>query len=250
MHETGNSMDPSGIADVIGRVAERLRERGLLNGQPQAVKEEVCDVCGGTGWLKVDKALLPCDCFSPQLVQRYLQRSGLQPQERAYHADYAWDLPGKGGLQRVAKEALESDFTGIYALHGDPGVGKSGVMKALVAATCRGGFPAYYTLAEEMLDEIRNTYSGAEGESTAAAMDRFLGYRLLAVDEIDRISGTEWATSTLMSILNKRYTRRHEQATIIATNAAIEELPQYLVSRLRDGLTVIVGGEDLRGRHG
>lgn len=244
-------MAQNGMDEYIRQVKERLNIPDNLPESEGASAEEAeprCSICDDIGYVSVGGRSQPCACSESKLARRFLERSGLLEREWSWMPNFAWDLPGKRGLAQIYS-ALGEPPTGIYSLHGAPGVGKSGFMKACVARTCMGHLaPAYYTLAEGMLDYVRATYSDHAPERTEDAINRLRKYQLLAIDEIDRVSNTEWAQGKLMNILNDRYERRDSVATILASNTPVEKLPTYLGSRLLDGYVIVVGGAVLRGR--
>jgi DNA replication protein DnaC len=140
--------------------------------------------------------------------------------------------------------------TGLTTLFGDYGRGKTGILKSLTAQFILAGVSARYCRAADLLGEIRSTYRDGSEISEEEIIALVGGIRFLAVDEVDRISATDWAMSTLMRILDTRYTRRALVATMIATNAQPDSMTAqwgYLQSRLRDGARIRVGGQDLRG---
>ena len=140
--------------------------------------------------------------------------------------------------------------TGWVIFYGAYGRGKSGLLKAVVAQCIVAGVPAMYLRAVDLLREVRSSYSEDNSLSESDIIERYGGCQVLAIDEIDRISSTAWAMSTLMAVMDMRYNRRATHATLMATNSDPDNMPagfEYLASRMRDGDRVPVGGRDLRG---
>ncbi|HES58774.1 MAG TPA: ATP-binding protein, partial [Firmicutes bacterium] len=205
-------------------------------------------------WWRVESRVYPCPvCADPNERLFYLfQRSGLEPEEHAWQLDFLEGRAGKQHALRSARRLLDQSPypAGWLVLFGAHGVGKSGVLKSVVAACVRAGVPARYVRAGDILQEIRATFGEASQLSEAGIAAEYGRYQVLAVDEIDRISNTPWAQSTLMLILDTRYARRKQLATLMATNLQPEGLPpgmRYLASRMKDGFCASVEGEDLRG---
>lgn len=179
--------------------------------------------------------------------------SGLDSNERGWRVDYIRDMIGKENALSAAYNLLAQcpEPVGVITLFGDYGRGKTGLLKSLTAQFTLAGVTARYCRAADMLSEIRGTYGENTSEDTEQAiLNRVGSVRFLAVDEVDRIPSTDWAMSTMMLILDTRYARRDRCATVIATNQHPDELGQqwgYLSSRLRDGVRVPIGGDDLRG---
>lgn len=180
------------------------------------------------------------------------QHSGLDIPEREWRIDYIDGLPGKEDALECARAllAMTPAPTGLTTLFGDYGRGKTGVLKSLTAQFTLAGVSARYCRAVDLLGEIHSTYRKDAEMSEEEVVSLVGGIRFLAVDEVDRISATDWAMSTLMRILDTRYARRVSVATMIATNAQPDSMAAqwgYLQNRLRDGARVRVGGQDLRG---
>ena len=212
------------------------------------------DVCAwhDDAWYKVETRSYPCPVCQnrSQLIAYLWERCGLEPHECEWKLDYYQNLPGKESAQQACRDILTTlpRLSGWLVLYGDYGVGKSGMLKSTIAACVRAGQSAHYTRAEDVLQQIRSTYG--ESASEMDVIRAYGSYPLLAIDEIDRTSSTEWARSTLMTILDTRYNRRGSQATLMGTNTQPERFPPalgYLASRMRDGVRVHVGGSDLRG---
>lgn len=206
-------------------------------------------------WRDFDGQVFDCPVCNENGRDRLLrlwEGSGLTIPERAWRPDYLNGRLGKAEAVAAAHELLAScpKPVGWVSFFGEYGVGKSGLLKSLVAACVRAGVSARYVRGADILSETRSTYDDKSAESERALVLRYGRYQFLAVDEVDRVSGTEWARSTLFTLLDDRYTRRDAVATAIATNAepgGMGELWGYLESRMKDGARVIVGGDDLRG---
>ncbi len=193
-----------------------------------------------------------CNESGPDRIWRLWQDSGLAPTERSWHLDYLHGRDGKGEALAAAHDLLTTvpRPSGWACFFGAFGVGKTGLLKSLVGACVRAGVSARYVRGLDILSEARATYGEERGENERDLIARYARYQFLAVDEVDRMSGTEWARAMLFQVLDDRYTRRESVATAIATNSAPGEMADlwgYLESRMRDGARIVVGGDDLRG---
>lgn len=193
-----------------------------------------------------------CNESGPDRILRLWESSGLTPAERSWHLGYLSGRLGKGEALQAAHDLLASvpRPCGWVSFFGEFGVGKTGLLKSLVGACVRAGVSARYTRSLDILSEARSTYGDDSRENEQALIDRYARYQFLAIDEVDRASGTEWARSMLFNVLDDRYTRRDTVATAIATNSKPGEMNEmwgYLESRMRDGALVVVAGDDLRG---
>lgn len=221
--------------------------------------EESCPACLGMGYLAdPDGRAVPCDCASAISRARLWRLSGLVEDERSWQLAYL-ERPGKevavAAARRIVDTGAAGRPVGWLSLFGAYGVGKSGILKASVAALILLGVPAVYRRAEDVLDEARRTFSEDVDEATrdrsaASVRARYAQVPFLALDEVDRVSASPWARSFLFALLDERYNRRGSSATMIATNQTIGAMGDewgYLESRMSDGLITPVEGEALRG---
>lgn len=186
------------------------------------------------------------------LISATLSNSGLNPE------DYDID-PAKFLRNEEKCDAIQAGLTvlstlprisGFVTIFGGLGVGKTSLGKGIVAKACRAGMPAKYIEAESILIEIRNTFGKNEGPGVADIIAKYMSAPLLVVDELAVGNESDWAIGQLRVILNRRYERRAVQATLMLTNATPDTLRSqwaYMESRMRDGVRVVMGGEDLRG---
>jgi DNA replication protein DnaC len=185
------------------------------------------------------------------LLSHYWSESGLLENERAWRTEHCRNIAGKGNAIDAVNGLLSTlpMPRGWVLLYGSYGVGKSGLLKAAVAASIRAGTRARYLRAADLLGEIRSTYGDQDGEVDEEALRQVYGtYPVLALDEIDRIPDTSWSRSMLFAILDERHRRIDKGATLMATNAQPDQMPgfEYLVSRMASGEMVLMAGEDLR----
>lgn len=196
-----------------------------------------------------------CNDDSQARLEFLWQLSGLHSDECDWHIDFVAGLDGKESALATAREllAMTPAPSGWYSLLGSYGVGKTGILKSLVAGFVRAGVEARYVRAEDILTEIRATFDGdTDGGNEFEIIRKYSRIRVLAVDEVgtDRMSSTQWAQAKLMSVFDNRYSLRDHIATILATNETPESLSTvygYLASRMKDGRRVVMTGCDLRG---
>lgn len=158
-------------------------------------------------------------------------------------------MEGKTIAHKMAQKVL-SDAPGVNGfklLFGDNGMGKSGISKAIINQLSLVGVNAQYVNASSILSRIRATFQNRIWETEESIIDEYANIRALAIDEIDVIASTDWSLSTLRAILDKRYTLRETQLTLVITNAMPDELWPYLASRCKDGQRILMAGKELRG---
>ena len=96
---------------------------------------------------------------------------------------------------------------------------------------------------------MREKFGDNAANAAETLIQDFRSVRVLAIDEIDRVNMTPWATETMFRLLNGRYSAQDRMLTILATNKAPAELPeqlQYLSSRMQEGIVVEISGVDVR----
>jgi len=207
-------------------------------------------------WFKTERKTYACpickEADAHMIRTALVADSGLHDEEMAFRLNYIEGMEGKEIALREANLILSRapSTTGLTTFFGDYGVGKSGILKSIVACLILMGVKAKYVRANDMLTMVRNTYNKNE-DSEADTLSAFASYQLLAIDEIDRVSTTEWAKSTLFAVLDDRYNIRNARATLLATNQFPDEMGndwEYLMSRMEDGARIPVGGKSLRGQ--
>jgi DNA replication protein DnaC len=230
-----------------------------------------CQDCGDTGQITlrfyeenayglpdnerlIGRQSYPCPTCQDlaQQIENLWKGSGLERHERTWRISFISGMPGKKVAYLAAQEKLNQIPAprGWVTFFDECGQGKTGLLKSMVAEFIHAGVPAVYIGALNILTKIRATF-GKEGNETEEQIIKQLGdIPFLAIDEIDRISSSDWAMGTLCSLLDIRYTKRFSLATTLATNQDPEHLGsgwEYLASRMMDGERVPVGGKSLRG---
>lgn len=207
---------------VLGLAGDRLR-RGYYLHAP-------CPVCRGDSrgaWLT--------------------QACGLYGDDLAVRLDDFRSMPGKMDAKAKAGRLLSMvpSPAGFVTFVGEPGRGKSHLLKAVVNGCRLAGVLAKYERAADMLASIRDTFNGDPQESAEMLVMRYRGMKVLCIDEIDKVNLTPWAQETLFRLIDWRYEQRGNVLTCMGTNKLLGELPGYLASRLSSEV-VEVGGIDMR----
>lgn len=177
-----------------------------------------------------------------------LSNSGLLEQEYMWQIGFLRQFKGKENALSVAGTILSQlpETRGMVLFFGNNGSGKTGLLKSLVASACRSGVTARYITMAQYLDEIRQSYD--EGGKVLANL---LRVKMVAIDEVDRRSDTEWAKAEAFRLIDERYMRRHSFCTIMATNLNPDRLaviyPEFH-SRMLDGIMCPLFGE-IRGEY-
>jgi DNA replication protein DnaC len=164
-----------------------------------------------------------------------------------------WDF---GNTKRLQANALAYDAAKwlakqpqyFYTLTGLPGRGKTRLLAAIVNEARQAGRTAVYTTTSELFDHLRAAYAPGASVTADYLLDKLTTCTVLALDEFDRYSQTEWAQEKFFQLIERRYRRGDECLTCFATNAALDDLPQYVTSRMLDRRSHVfeIVGADLR----
>lgn len=137
---------------------------------------------------------------------------------------------------------------------GSFGTGKTHLLTAVVNDAVNRGLVGVYATWGEVLDHLRNVYANRVEDDADAFWQSLLDSDVLALDEVDKPSSTDWTADKLFQLVNSRY-NDVTKLTLFATNrrfalgdAIIGDVPGPFESRLRErgNLIIALGGPDLR----
>lgn len=137
---------------------------------------------------------------------------------------------------------------------GETGVGKTGLMSALVLKAVQNGHRALFIKAQDLFDEM---YSSLADRSTRKLLRSLARVDVLAIDEMGYLNVKPEQTNIFFKLMEERHRRK---PTLITTNLPYpvwqdflgnRPLTQALLSRLRERChTVIIDGPCLRAQQG
>lgn len=137
---------------------------------------------------------------------------------------------------------------------GETGVGKTGLMSALVLKAVQNGYRALFIKAQDLFDEM---YSSLADRSTRRLLRTLANVDLLAIDELGYLNVKPEQTNIFFKLMEERH---HRRPTLFTTNLPYpawqdflgnRPLTQALLSRLRERChTVIIDGPCLRAQQG
>ncbi len=206
-----------------------------------------CAICKDMGFYLLDVPLghpdfgkaRTCNCRSQGLMERQYKRlqaiDGLTPTERRMRFAGLIVEPENTGAFESVQYAL-SRKRGIVTLYGKPGRGKSTLMIAAVNEAREANIPAVYAKVSDVLDYLRNAYD-PRSDRELTVDDRWhllTTVDVLALDELDQFKTTEWAMEKFLGLMDERWRNIDRAVTLIASNAAVANLPEKVASRLQD----------------
>ncbi|MFC4252854.1 ATP-binding protein [Sinimarinibacterium flocculans] len=219
--------------EVIGVLRESCPECEAERAKEREQRDLAEKIRAGTATAKIP----------PRFVHADLSSMQIDPDNRAAVAkvqDYAQLWPG----QRRTGESL--------ILLGPVGTGKTHAGIALLKHAITVGVSARYATVNEMLGDIRDTWSRRSGAETEKDVIRhFADVALLMLDEIGATAGTEHERAIVFDVLDRRY--RNMRPTILAGNVTVAELGRVLdaraVDRLRETSRIVLfSGKSRRQR--
>lgn len=100
---------------------------------------------------------------------------------------------------------------------GTPGIGKTHLLCATVTRAISMGRAAVYVTMNDLLRHLRSAYANNVGQQADEFLDNLRRCDVLALDEIDRFTVTEFAAVTVFDLLDSRY-REGKGVTLLASN--------------------------------
>jgi len=222
------------------------------------VKEEVCEVCRGTGWYTFNVPinhpqfglLQRCKCNSVQAKETPMGRY----QEKTFDSY----LPQNDKQKRIKSfcQAYAQSLNGWVMLHGKggsyTGTGKSHLAAAIANVASASGTGVEYATVPDLLGHILSNW-----ERTEERVTKLMRVGLLILDdagqEVVRGGGVDQFGEKFFRVLN--YRDMEGMPIIITSNYTLNELaakPQYIpaiISRIKGqthGRRIFMDGQDYR----
>jgi DNA replication protein DnaC len=142
--------------------------------------QSVCEKCGGTGWIIVERASVSgaerCACLSEGRAERLEERSQIPPLYRNasfenFKTEGIQEL--KSVMSDVKRYADEFDPLGPFPgllLIGEPGTGKTHLAVAALRRIMQKGHGGVFTDYQALLDRIRAGYDASSNSSNKEAI--------------------------------------------------------------------------------
>ncbi len=187
--------------------------------------------------------VVPCRCLKKGLDDERLARlrrySNLGTLARFTFENL--EPRGRGGnpksqeqYQRVyeAAQAFAADPKGWLVLIGPSGSGKTHLAAGIANERIRGGFPAFYITAPDLLDHLRAAFSPGSEIPYDEFFDQVRNAPLLILDDFGVQTSTPWAREKLDQLLTYRF--NSQLPTVIVPIVPLAQIDERLQTRLAD----------------
>jgi DNA replication protein DnaC len=192
--------------------------------------EQVCQECGGSGWIIVERRGLSgaerCAC-QEAVRARILEENSNIPANYRNASFENFRLPDDNPIARSALSAVHvtvasyarnfpaTDKPGLLLI-GDPGTGKTHLAVAALKRILHKGIEGRFFDYHDLLNAMKKGYDPASNSSDREAYSAALDTEVLMLDDLGTHRVTDWVEDTITSIITHRCNNR--KALIATTN--------------------------------
>lgn len=244
----------------------------------QRSQDETCDLCDGAVVFIVDNPKSPMHnhttiCWKceegrrlrSKRVATFRKRCGLPHHLKALTLETFEALPELSPSQQIALSvarqivrsgAVESrgqSRRGLF-LHGDVGLGKSGLAAGIVNAVVDTVTPARYAAVPDVLDHLKATFAPGSDVEFDQLFNTYKNVPLLVLDDLGTENPTTWALEKLYQIIDARY--QNGRVTVVTSNLSLREMlahfeqrDNWMGKRIVDRLKAMCAVVHIQGRN-
>ncbi|MDV2988550.1 MAG: ATP-binding protein [Dehalogenimonas sp.] len=224
---------------LLNRVGERILAR-------QPVK--ICPDCGAGVYLQHEtiEHRDTCPAWRTDRLDKIARFAGL-PLHKRREFDNFKRVDGTAKALAAAKLYCDPSQRKHHflTLSGEPGRGKTHLAQAIawhhLSADLK--YSTKYVQAERMLDGLRRCFD-QPGVDFDRELNLLCKIELLVLDDLGTENSTPWTRSKLQEIIDERY--EAGRLTVVTTNLRPSQMDARVMSRLSEGVWVLLEGEDYR----
>ncbi|TBX14677.1 DNA replication protein DnaC [Clostridium perfringens] len=230
------------LKDKIQCLVKKKENLLVANNYPKNFLElhYKCPKCKDTGYIGLQK----CSCYKKNLIKIYYKNSHMEDALKENNFS-KFDLnlfssirnennsmSPRENMQWIRTQ-LEQHYLKDFHLHnknlffyGKPGTGKTFITYCISKYLLDNGFFVVYRTADELMQNLKDIRFNNNSELE----DLLINCDLLVIDDLGSEQITDFSTTELFSILNKKLLLKKKM--IISTNLNVEELSQYYAERI------------------
>lgn len=249
---------PKSLAEEIEhlRLNPKVLEQARVTKSNQTmIGKRDCVDCHGLGYLRRDfpvghpeyGKLEVCVCAKDVIAMREADKlaraSDLLPEDYRLRWNHIMPTDDNRETIETIKTNLARGYGWIF-VHGHSGPGKSLVLKTAISESIAEGKAAIYSHWYSILDDLRKGVGdGTFGDN----LNRWRDIPVLAIDEMFRNQDTEWVFEVKPKLLDYRYELamiERRAVTIFGSNYGLDEMEEWLASRMKDGRAHVLEMKD------